>query len=75
MSYKKLAEEHLQYPEFGQDSTFVLRKIHSILKSARDEMSDNLHLQRLEELVLDSVYCVKLEIDQIPSACVTSSPC
>ncbi len=75
MPHKKSVDEHLQYLEFDQDSIFELRKIKDVLKSARDEMSDNLYAHRLEELELNSLSCAKSEIDQIPSACVALSLC
>ncbi len=71
MPHKKSVDEHLQYLEFDQDSIFELRKIKDILKSAKDAMSDNLYVHRLEELELNSLSCDKLEIDQFRSVCVT----
>ena len=75
MPRKIMVEEHLKYPGFDQDSTFELRKTKDILKSATDEMSGNLYLQRLEDLESGSACCVRLEIDQAPLACATLHLC
>ena len=75
MPTKKSGEEHLQYLEFDQDSIFELRKVKDILEPAMDEMLNNLYAHILEEPVLNSLSCDKLEIDQIRSVCVTLSPC
>jgi len=75
MPNKKSVEEHFQYLELDQDSTFELRKVKDILKSVRDEMSDNLYAHRLEELELNSLSYAKLKVNQIRSVCVTLSLC
>jgi hypothetical protein len=75
MPTKKSGEEHLQYLELDQDSIFELRKVKDILEPAMDEMLNNLYAHILEEPVLDSLSCDKLEIDQTRSVCATLSPC
>ena len=75
MPTKKSGKEHLQYLELYQDSIFELRKVKDILEPVMDEVLNNLYAHILEEPVLNSHSCDKLEIDQIRSVCVTLSPC